>query len=109
MRIVLVLVALLFLAGCETYSAVGTVPVDRNVRVSVGVHSGYYNPYYYRRPVIIHRHLYSYPRYTYRYRYDRRTDKRSERRHDRRDHRRDHRRDDRRDRRDDRRDRRRHK
>ena len=62
MRIVLVLAALLFLAGC---SAVGTIPVDKNVRVSVGIHHGYhYFPHYYpvRRgyyvhpPVVVHRH-----------------------------------------------------
>lgn len=98
-KLLIILASLFVLAGCETYSATTTVPVDRNVRVSVGVHSGYYDPYYYHpRPVIIHRHYHNprpviihrhYHKKKYRHydRHDRRYD-----RHPRRDHYRDDRR-----------------
>ncbi len=98
-KTLLVVGVLLLLAGCETYSVGGTVRPASNVRVSVGIHSGYYDPYpyyyrpnfrYYRpRPVIIHRHVHrSQPSHrtrpngpTYR-RYDERKDhRRSDRRH----------------------------
>ena len=68
MRIILVLAALFILAGCETYTATGTVPVSSNTSVIVGVSSGYYHypPYvynyyqyqYFRPPIIVHRHIY---------------------------------------------------
>lgn len=62
MRIILILGALLFLAGCETYTAT-VVPANTRAHIQVGIHSGYYyNPYlYHNRPVIVHRHVY--PRY----------------------------------------------
>lgn len=64
-KLLVIITSLFVLAGCETYSVGGTVrPVD-NVRVSVGVHTGYYQPYYYQpyysRPVIVHRHVYQRP------------------------------------------------
>ena len=74
MKTFLVIVTLLILAGCETYSVGGTVRPADNVQLYVGVESGYYHPYYYhpyyyhprpvyiyRRPVIIHQ--YSQPHY----------------------------------------------
>jgi hypothetical protein len=95
MRIIFVLAALLFLAGCETYAVGGTVPADK-VRVHVGVSTydyyDYYDRYrYYQRPVIVHRHVHQPPVIVvHKHKHKKRH---YDRHYDRRDHRRDHRRD----------------
>ncbi len=94
MRIIFVVAALFLLSGCETYSVGGAIPAD-NVRVHVGVTTGYYDHYYYRpRPVVIHRHVHRpvvVHRHVHRDRHHHRRHHRHDRRHDRRDHRRDRR------------------
>lgn len=56
----------LILSGCETYSATGTSHVSDNVRVSVGIQSGYYHPYY---PHHYYGHYYYYRPYYYGHHY----------------------------------------
>ncbi len=58
----LIVVLGLILSGCETYSVGGTRYVSDNVRVSVGIHSGYYYPYshYYGHYYPYYGHYYPY-------------------------------------------------
>ena len=67
MKNLLIILSLFILAGCETYSVGGT-RISDNVRVSIGVHSGYYShpyyrypyyhhPYYHHRPIIVNRYI----------------------------------------------------
>ncbi len=63
MKKLFLIVALGFiLSGCETYSVGGTRHVSDNVRVSVGIYSGYYYPhdYYYGHHYYPYGHHYYY-------------------------------------------------